>query len=253
MALAFSLATMTRRPAARSRKFHGPRRSVPQVALHYAALVLLVGLAFACSPRVKEPRPTAPPETVAPAYLIRIGDALDIRFYKTPELNVIKVPVRSDGKISLDLIGDVQAAGLRPEELAHSLDQKYAKELEKPRVSVIVRAFGGQVFVSGEVKTPAAPPFAAGLTALQAISLAGGFSDKASLNDVILMRLEGTQYHGYRLELKKALEGEDFTQDVRLRPADVVFVPRSRIADMGLFVQQYVRDMLPIQFALPLF
>ena len=184
--------------------------------------------------------------------MIKAGDSLDIRFYKTPELN-LQVPVRPDGKISLELIGDVEAAGLQPGELASVLRERYASELQNPRVSVIVLAFGGQVYVEGEVKTPSAPPFAQGITALQAISLAGGFLDTAQPNSVILIRLEDGLYHGYRLALNDALSGKDLAQDVSLRPADILHVPKSRIADVDLFVDQYFRKLLPIQPALPVY
>src|SRR5258705_6671938 len=204
----------------------------------------LLLLASCASP----PRPTPPPppaREVSAPYVIKAGDTLDIRFYKTPELNLLKVPVRPDGKISLDLVGDVQAAGLQPRELAGALTELYAGELEHPRISVIVRAFGGQIYVQGEVKTPSAAPFAQGITALQAISLAGGFSDTAQPNSVILIRLEDGVYHGYRLELNAALSGKDLAQDVLLRPGDILHVPRSMIADADLFVDQYFRKLLP--------
>jgi protein involved in polysaccharide export with SLBB domain len=209
------------------------------------ALVVLLGCGT--------PKPSPPPaahETTP--YLIKAGDYLDIRFYKTPELN-LEVPVRPDGQISLELIGDVQAAGLQPAELASSLRQRYASELQNPRVSVIIRAFGGQVFVQGEVKTPSAPPFAQGITALQAISLAGGFLDTAQPNSVILIRREDGQYHGYRLALNDAISGKDLAQDVSLMPLDILHVPRSRIANVDLFVDQYFRKVLPVQPAVPLF
>ena len=186
-------------------------------------------------------------------YLIKAGDTLDIRFYKTPELNVTKLPVRPDGKISLELVGDVEAAGLQPMELAGILTERYATELEHPRVSVIVRTFVGQVYVQGEVKTPSAPPFAQGMTALQAISLAGGFLETAQPNSVILIRLVDGQYHGFRLALRDALLGKDAAQDVPVKPADILHVPRSFIANADLFVDQYFRKLLPVTPAIPVF
>ena len=178
-------------------------------------------------------------------YRIRVGDALDVRFYKTPELNAEKVPVRNDGKISLDLVGDVQAAGLGPDELASDLRTAYSKELEDPRIAVIVRDFGGQVFIGGEVGKAAAVKYVEGMTALQAIQSAGGFNDKASYENVILMRRGQEGYQGYRLYLKSALSGDDFTQDVALQPNDVVFVPKSRVANMNQVVDQYITKNLP--------
>src|SRR5262249_4551901 len=70
-------------------------------------------------------------------YRIRVGDSLDVRFYKTPELNIEKIPVRSDGKISLDLVGDVQAAGLGTDELSANLVHAYSRELQEPQIAVI--------------------------------------------------------------------------------------------------------------------
>jgi protein involved in polysaccharide export with SLBB domain len=187
-------------------------------------------------------------------YRIRVGDQLDVRFYKTPELNLEKEPVRNDGKISLDLVGDVQAAGLGPDQLAESLRQAYSRELEDPRIAVIVREFGGQVFVGGEVGKPAALKYVEGMTALQAIQSVGGFNDKASYENVILMRRTTEKYEGYRLFLKQALNGDDFIQDVALQPNDVVFVPKSRIANVNLLVEQYITKNIPtIPIGIPVF
>jgi polysaccharide export outer membrane protein len=187
-------------------------------------------------------------------YRIRVGDQVDVRFYKTPELNLEKVPVRIDGKISLDLIGDVQAAGLGTDELAADLVRAYSRELEDPRIAVIVREFGGEVFVGGEVGKPASVKYVDGMTALQAIQTAGGFGDRASLENVVLIRRTKDRYEGYRLFLKQALTGDDYTQDVALQPNDVVFVPKSRIANVNLAVEQYISKNLPqIPLALPVF
>ena len=187
-------------------------------------------------------------------YRIRVGDMLDVRFFKTPELNVDRVPVRKDGKVSLDLVGDVQAAGLEPDELAGNLSRDYARELQDPRISVIVREFGGQIFIGGEVGRPQALKYADGLTALQAIQAAGGFKDESSKENVVLLRQRTDHYDGYRLYLQRALTGEDYGQDVALQPNDVVFVPKSRISNLNLIVSQYINKNLPtIPVALPIF
>src|SRR5262245_57094228 len=149
-------------------------------ALLAAAAALLAGCAFPSPPGRAAEDMTALGIEHTP-YRIRVGDKLSVRFYKTPELNVEDVPVRSDGKISVDLIGDIQAAGLGTDELSDHLVRAYSKELEQPRIAVIVRSFGGQVFVGGEVSKPAALSFSDGLTALQAIQGAGGFTVEASL------------------------------------------------------------------------
>lgn len=207
-----------------------------------------------CAHRTPEARPpVAKPVDPGAPYLIKVGDTLDIRFYKTPELNV-EVPVRSDGMISLELVGDVQAAGLSPTGLAADLTRRYADELTDPRVTVIVRGFGGQVFIQGDgVARPGAIPYADGLTALQAIAGAGGLNAIARRSHVVLMRREGTEWKGYTLDLRKPITGEDFGQDVSLQPYDIVYVPRKRISNVNLFVQQYIRDNFPVQPIVPTF
>jgi protein involved in polysaccharide export with SLBB domain len=231
---------------------HG-RHLLRHVAVTAGLLAVTVGCAF------KAPSGRASSDMSAVSldrqpYHIRVGDELDVRFYKTPELNVEKVPVRADGKVSLDLVGEVQAAGLSTDELSANLRSAYSRELEDPRIAVIVREFGGNIYVGGEVGKPASLKFAEGMTALQAIQAVGGFNDKASLENVILIRRTSQRYEGYRLFLKEALEGDDYNQDVALQPNDVVFVPKSRIANVNLLVEQYISKNLPqIPISLPVF
>ena len=223
------------------------------VALLAIAASLLSGCAFPSPPGRAAANMTALGTENKP-YLIRVGDKLSVRFYKTPELNVEDEPVRADGKISLDLIGDIDAAGIGTDELADRLAHAYSKELEEPRIAVIVRSFGGQVFVGGEVNKPATLSFTDGLTALQAIQGAGGFNVEASLENVVLVRRAGDHYEGYRLFLKKALSGSDYTQDVALQPNDIVYVPKSRIANLNQIVNQYITKMIPqVPIGLPVF
>ena len=181
-------------------------------------------------------------------YRIQVGDTIDVRFYKTPELNVKNIPVRHDGRISLDMIGDVQAAGLQPDELSARLSEAYRHELQEPRITVIVRKFGGRVYVGGEVGKPTALHYVYGMTALQAIQSAGGFQKESSRQNVVLIRRGPEHYEGYRLYLEDALTGKDYFQDVALQPNDVVWIPRSRISNMNLAVEQYIKNNLPIQY-----
>ncbi len=231
------------------------RRPVVQAgtALLAVAAALVAGCAFPSPSGRASANMTALGVENQP-YHVRVGDKLSVRFYKTPELNIEDEPVRADGKISLDLIGDIEAAGVGTDELADRLVQAYSKELEEPRIAVIVRSFGGQVFVGGEVNKPTTLSFTDGLTALQAIQSAGGFNVEASLENVVLVRRAGDHYEGYRLFLKQALSGSDYTQDVALQPNDLVYVPKSRIANMNQIVNQYITKMLPqIPIGLPIF
>ena len=101
------------------------------------------------------------------------------------------------------------------------------------------------MFVGGEVGKPAALKYAEGMTALQAIQGVGGFNDQSSLENAILIRRMSDRYEGYRLFLKQALSGEDYTQDVALKPNDVVFIPKSRVANVNMVVKQYIANNIP--------
>jgi protein involved in polysaccharide export with SLBB domain len=205
----------------------------------------------ACGPRTPNTPPPSPNvAAVGSPYLLKVGDHLDIRFYKTPELNVLDVPIRSDGKLSLELVGDIQAAGLQPDELGRQLTDKYSGELSNPRVTVIVRTFGGNIFVGGEVKNPATVPFSNGMTALQSIHASGGFLDTAKMDNVILIRLENGRWTGHRLKIDDAISGDDPSQDALLAPSDILYVPKTAIAKVDVFVDQYIRKVLPIQPAI---
>ena len=222
-----------------------PRKHTIAVCL----LAVAVGGAACRGPGAR--LPPAPPPPVTTGFVLRPGDVVDVRFYKTPELNLERVPVRPDGRISADLIGDVQAAGRTPAELAEVLRRAYERELDDPRVAVVVRGVATMVYVQGEVgggqaATPGGVQYVDGMTALQAISVAGGFRNTARQESVILIRREGEEHRGYRLDLAKATAGEDFSDDVRLVPSDIVVVPRSNIAEVNLFVEQYIRNNLPV-------
>ncbi len=173
-------------------------------------------------------------------YRLQAGDEMDIKFFFNPELNET-VFVRPDGKISLQLIDDVQAAGLTPSELDKVLSGAYAKELRKPEVTVIVRSFTGQqVYVGGEVQKPGPVVLTPGMTALQAVINAGGFQDTAKLEEVLVIRNGRADAP---IPIRANLT-QPITSDVMLQSHDVVYVPRTWIADANLFVKQYIEGLL---------
>jgi protein involved in polysaccharide export with SLBB domain len=184
---------------------------------------------------------------VGPDYRLQVGDEVEVRFYRTPEMNTT-VKVRSDGRISLELLDDVEAAGLRPAELDRLLTERYGKELLDPKITVVVKQFGGQrIYVGGEVGRPGALALSGAMTALQAIDEAGGFKETAALDDVVLIRRdEAGKAIGSVLDLARATQGRSFEGDVPLRAYDVLFVPRTPIADLDLFVDQYIRQLIPV-------
>jgi protein involved in polysaccharide export with SLBB domain len=184
-----------------------------------------------------------------PEYRIQVGDRLEIKFFYSPELNE-QVIVRPDGRISLQLIPDIVAADLTLAMLTKQLTELYAADLNQPQVTVIVREFGMQrVFVDGEVGTPGMVPILGRMTALQAISQAGGMKDTARSSEVIVIRRgAGDAPVALRVDLKKARDGRDLAQDINLAPLDIIYVPRSRIANVNLFVDQYIRKVLPFDW-----
>jgi protein involved in polysaccharide export with SLBB domain len=197
-------------------------------------------------------RSAAAPPAAAP-YLIQVADHLAVKFYQNPDLNE-EVIVRPDGKISLQLIGDVQAAGVEPAALAANIESGYRSELSVPRVSVLVRELGGRVYVGGEVGKPGVVPLTANLTLVQAVQEAGGFLETAHLSQVVLIRRDANgQPVGYALDVRPVIGGTKPAEDVPLQPYDVAFVPRSKIADVNLFVKQYIRDNMPVPIGIPLF
>jgi len=102
--------------------------------------------------------------------------------------------------------------------------------------------------VDGEVGHPGAVELNGGVTALQAVASTGGVKNTARLDSVIIIRRVDGHPVAVPVNLKAALEGTDFEQDVQLRPYDVVFVPRSQISDVNLFIDQYFRQNVPIPF-----
>lgn len=202
--------------------------------------------------------------------LLKEGDDLQLRFVYNPELNIALI-IRPDGKISLPLLGDVQAAGVRPGDLRMRLIEGYAKHIKNPDMVLLVGGHVGSlskkifadeafiivglsklvdqaVFVGGEVLTPRVVKFEGQLTTLQAIMMAGGVKETGDISQVIIVRRgEYEQGEWIKTNLSNPLLGKSLQNDVPLRNGDVVVVPMSDIAKVDLFVKQYIREVLPIQ------
>jgi polysaccharide export outer membrane protein len=239
-----------------------PRRRTLKTGLVLVA-ALFVSLA-ACGSALQRTPPAgprvatriAPPAdatipVAAPEYRIQVGDQLEIKFFYSPELNE-QVTVRPDGRIALQLIPEMMAAELTVATLTAQLTERYAADLKEPRLTVFVREFGSQrVFVDGEVGRPGIVPLLGQMTALQAISQAGGMKDTARTTEVIVIRRSAANApFAFRLDLKNARNGRDLAQDVGLAPLDIVFVPRSRVANVNSWLDKYIRQNIPIPFGL---
>jgi len=183
-----------------------------------------------------------------PEYRIRPGDELEVKFFYNPEVNG-KATVRPDGMIRLQLIDEVEAAGLTPVQLDKLLTKKYAPVVKQPVLTVIVRAFAGQkVYVGGEVNRRGPLDFTAGMTALDAVITAGGFKETAKPEEAIVIRKGPTNRpFPIRVNLQKALDRSNTVGAPQLLPFDIVYIPKSAIAKANQFVDQYIRRLLMFQ------
>ncbi len=240
-------------------------------------------------------------------YRIRRGDQLDVKFLYNPELNEHAL-VRPDGQISLQFVNDVPAAGLTPSELTADLKKRYASELNRPELSVLIssiqthqdlndrvvvrpdgrvalqllgdvpvadrtpgdvtallkerygavlgpvdvavilRSFAAQkVYVGGEVGQPGVVDSVAPLTVLQAISRTGGMKETARVDEIVIIRRQADgRGLAIPVNLSKAIDGSDIGQDIALMPFDIVYVPKSGVSNVNQWVDQYIRRNIPI-------
>jgi polysaccharide biosynthesis/export protein len=165
------------------------------------------------------------PATVDPNYVIGDQDVLDVSVWKEPEVSRV-VPVRPDGKISLPLLNDVQAAGLTPAQLAAEITESLKKFVTSPQVTVIVTTINSQRFyILGEVTHPGAFPMLPGTTVMQALSSAGGFTAFAKTKSIYVLRTENGKKVKYPFNYKEAIGGKNSDQDIPLKPGDTIVVP----------------------------
>lgn len=162
-------------------------------------------------------------------YRIGVDDALQISVWRNPELS-INVPVRPDGKISVPLVGDVQAGGLTPPQLAAIIREKLAQFVRDPNVTIIVTGlrsheFLNRVRVTGAVRTARSMPFREGMTVLDAVLEAGGINDFASANRTKLYRRTKTKTEIVKIDLGDILNKGKLDTNIVLRPGDLITVP----------------------------
>ncbi len=164
-------------------------------------------------------------------YVIKPGDKLSIKFFFNPELNEQDLIVRPDGRISLQLVHEVEAANLTAPQLTRLLAERYSGQLKNPEIAVIVRSVKEPtiVYIDGEVGSPGAFEIVGSLSVLQVVALAGGFKqDTAKTDEVIVIRRDQSDHpFVIKLDITAALSGEDLSQNIQLLPDDFVHVPRS--------------------------
>jgi polysaccharide biosynthesis/export protein len=191
-----------------------------------AGLVLLAGVAKAGQGQKTEANKSQPVTATADAsYVIGPEDVLNIDVWKEKEISST-VPVRPDGKISLPLLNDVQAAGLTPMQLQSEIRDGLKKFISDPQVTVIVTQVNSQkIFVLGEVARPGNFPMLPHMTVLQAISTAGGFTQFAKEKGVYVLRTEGGHQVTLPFNYKEVVRGKSPGQNIELKPGDTIVVP----------------------------
>ncbi len=188
----------------------------------------------------------APDSGTASAYILNAGDSIDVRFFLNPELNE-QMQIRPDGRISLQVVGEVQVSGLTVSEAARKIDSLFAKELRAPQTTIQVRQFARQrVFVTGEVVRPGPLNMSGEMTIIEAISEAGGIRRTAADTVAVLLR-KGPDGAPFGRKLNLMLKGVP-TPDTGLvlQPFDVVLVPESKIARLDRWIDQHIRQIIPI-------
>jgi polysaccharide biosynthesis/export protein len=199
-----------------------------------AAILLIAGCASSPSSSGSGKDAAATPAKAGsgPDYLIGPGDSLQIFVWRNPELSTL-VPVRPDGKISTPLIEDMVAVGKSPSQLARDIEKGLEKYIRTPQVNVIVatpRSANSQVRVVGQASNPRAVPYREGMSVLDVVIEVGGLAQFAAGNRAKIVRMApGGATTELRVRLDDLINKGDLSQNIALRPGDVLIIPESRL------------------------
>lgn len=186
--------------------------------------------------------------SLVPEYRIVPGDVLEFNFgpkVERPDEDLIRrQKVRIDGRIQIFPVGEIVAAGRTPAELQQAMIQLLSAEFKEPRVTVdVAEPAGNQVHVLGQVRSPGSFPAVPFVTVTEAITKAGGFTDDAARNGVLVFHRDGARnVRVSRLALGKKLSDGDLRGDVMLSRFDIVYVPRTAIGNIDVFCRQWFAE-----------
>jgi polysaccharide biosynthesis/export protein len=176
------------------------------------------------------PQTAAAPQVVPPAdYMIGADDVLIVAFRREKDMSA-EVAVRPDGKITLPLLNDIQAAGLTTDQLRARVTDEAKRFVEEPSVTVIVKQINSRkVFVTGEVGKPGAYPIGDRMTVMQLISMAGGLTEFAKKKNIAIIREAGVRPGArpvtFRFNYDDVQKLKNLASNIELRPGDTVIVP----------------------------
>ncbi|HEX5663610.1 MAG TPA: XrtA/PEP-CTERM system exopolysaccharide export protein [Xanthomonadaceae bacterium] len=195
--------------------------------------VLSIGLLAGCATggTTNAPPPAEVAVTSVEAYKIGVDDIVQVSVWRNPELG-ITVPVRPDGKISVPLVGDVDAGGRTPDEVAKDIQEKLSQFVREPQVAVILtdlrsHEYLSRVRVTGAVRQPISVPFRPGMTVLDAVLAAGGLTEFAAPDRSELYRKagEGESTTMHQVRLDRILNHGDLATNYAVAPGDVITIP----------------------------
>jgi polysaccharide biosynthesis/export protein len=172
-----------------------------------------------------------------PRYLLRVGDVLEISFRLTPEFNQT-VTVQPDGFISVRDLQDIYVAGKSTPELVEMLRKGYSRILRDPVITILLKEFEKPYFIAnGEVGRPGKFDLRGDTTVLEAIGIAGGFKESSKHSQVLLLRRVSDQLMSVKkLDVKAMLNSGDMSEDMHLRPGDMIYVPKNTISKVKPFL-----------------
>ena len=172
-----------------------------------------------------------------PRYKLRKGDSFDVDFAMTPEFNQV-VAVQPDGYITLKAIGSMYVEGQTVPELTQTLTNAYTKILHEPVIAVSLKDFEKPFFIaSGQVAKPGKYDLRGDLTVTEAVAIAGGFDDKSKHSQVVLFHPVPTGgYEAKVINVKKLMADRDLSEDIRLQPGDMLFVPQNSLSKIKPFL-----------------
>jgi polysaccharide export outer membrane protein len=186
---------------------------------------LSVTSAMAQTPGTAPNGPAVSGAATPAGYVIGPEDVLSVLFWREKDLSA-DVAVRPDGKISLPLINDLDAAGLTPDQLREKITKEATKYIEDPNVTVVVKQINSRkVFITGMVAKPGPYPLIAPTTVIQLIAMAGGLQEFADGKNIVIMRTEQGKQVSYRFNYKEVVQRKKLDQNIELKPGDTIVVP----------------------------
>jgi polysaccharide export outer membrane protein len=188
-----------------------------RISIHYVLLATLLISTLLSNKATFAQEPSS--------YLIGPTDLLYIYVWKEPELTQ-EVTVLPDGKVSLPLIGEIQAQDRTVTELKQTMTDKLQQYVTAPEVTVVVRGTNSRrIYTLGRLVRPGPYPLAPGMTVLQALSTAGGFAEWADEKGIMVIRREGNKELQHRFNYKEYISGKNLEQNILLKPNDTIVVP----------------------------